>query len=79
MCGMENRIRHNEANRCLRDPKDERYLNLAIAVGARYLVSRDTDLLDLMKDQPFRNQFPHLNILDPTAFLQAMIPRTDQS
>jgi putative PIN family toxin of toxin-antitoxin system len=31
-----------------RDPKDEKYLNLAIEVAAAYLVSRDRDLLDLM-------------------------------
>ena len=30
-----------------RDPKDEPYINLAIAAGARYLVSRDADILDL--------------------------------
>jgi putative PIN family toxin of toxin-antitoxin system len=33
-----------------RDPKDEPYLNLAIATGAKYLVSRDNDLLDLMRE-----------------------------
>ena len=33
-----------------RDPKDEPYLNLALAAGARYLVTRDKDLLDLMSD-----------------------------
>jgi len=30
-----------------RDPKDEPYLNLALAAQAQYLVSRDLDLLDL--------------------------------
>src|SRR5262249_50695319 len=33
--------------RYARDPDDEPYINLAIAVGAQYLVSRDSDLLDL--------------------------------
>lgn len=32
-----------------RDPKDEPYINLAVAMKADYLVSRDNDLLDLMK------------------------------
>jgi putative PIN family toxin of toxin-antitoxin system len=31
-----------------RDPKDEKYLNLAIETNADYLVSHDSDLLDLM-------------------------------
>src|SRR5262245_36099351 len=30
-----------------RDPKDEKYLDLAIAGKVRYLISRDKDLLDL--------------------------------
>src|SRR5207244_12537270 len=37
-----------------RDPKDECYLDLAIAVGAQYLVRRDLDLLDLMLQESFR-------------------------
>jgi predicted nucleic acid-binding protein len=58
-----------------RDPKDECYLNLALAASAHYLLSRDKDLLDLMKDettagQAFRQQFPQLQILDPVAFLR---------
>jgi putative PIN family toxin of toxin-antitoxin system len=55
-----------------RDPKDEPYLNLALAVRAHYLVSRDRDLLDLMEDESFRQRFPDLIILDPVAFLQAV-------
>ena len=55
-----------------RDPKDEPYIDLAIAVAARYLVSRDKDLLDLMKDERFRGLHPDLMILDPAAFLQAI-------
>lgn len=53
-----------------RDPKDERYLNLAIASGASYLVTWDRDLLDLMDDEGFRGRFPHLTILEPPALLQ---------
>ena len=55
-----------------RDPKDEPYLDLAVAAGARYLVSRDRDLLDLMDDPQFRQRFPDLIIVDPPAFLQAI-------
>lgn len=53
-----------------RDPKDEPYLNLALAAGARYLVTRDHDLLDLMNDEDFRRRYPDLIILDPAAFLR---------
>lgn len=52
-----------------RDPKDEPYVNLAVAAGASYLVSRDKDLLDLMTDPSFRQRFPTLTILDPVVFL----------
>ena len=38
--------RHYEYSR---DPSDEAYLNLAIEAGADFLVTRDNDLLDLMK------------------------------
>jgi putative PIN family toxin of toxin-antitoxin system len=59
-----------------RDPKDEPYLNLAIASAASYLVTRDNDLLDLMSDKPeaidFHSRFPGLKILDPVAFLRHM-------
>jgi len=57
-----------------RDPKDEMYVNLAVAAGAAYLVSRDNDLLDLMKEtdtgRDFQERFPSLTILDPVAFLR---------
>ncbi len=54
-----------------RDPKDECYVNLALAAQARYLVSRDTDLLDLADDEGFRHRFPDLRILGPVALLRA--------
>ncbi|MCI0458254.1 MAG: putative toxin-antitoxin system toxin component, PIN family [Gemmataceae bacterium] len=54
------------------DPDDEPYVNLALVAGARYLVTRDKDLLDLMKDTSFRQRFPDLTILDPVAFLQTL-------
>ncbi len=59
-----------------RDPKDEPYLNLAIAAGAKYLVTRDLDLLDLMKDENFRRRYPAMLILEPPAFLHEFPPRT---
>lgn len=61
--------------RYARDPNDEPYLNLAIAAGAAYLVSRDNDLLDLRDDvvsetaRDLRRQVPTLTILDPVQFL----------
>ena len=61
-----------KAFRLERDPKDEPYLDLAVAARARYLVSRDRDLLDLMNDAQFRQRFPDLRITDPPAFLQAL-------
>lgn len=42
-----------------RDPKDEKYVNLALAAAAPYLVSRDQDLLGLMNATPHSgNGFP---------------------
>ena len=61
-----------EQYRYERDPKDEPYINLALAAGARYLVSRDKDLLDLMNDQGFRNTCPGLTVLDPPALLREL-------
>ena len=57
-----------------RDPKDEPYLNLALVAKARYLVSRDNDLLDLMtgydvESKDFRQRSRPLEILDPITFL----------
>jgi putative PIN family toxin of toxin-antitoxin system len=60
-----------------RDPKDEKYINLAAEADAAYLVSRDNDLLDLMREdragsKDFRQQLPTLTILNPVAFLRQM-------
>ena len=57
-----------------RDPKDEPYINLAIAAGASYLISRDTDVLDLASPGDpdgvrLRRHAPRLQILDPVSFL----------
>jgi predicted nucleic acid-binding protein len=58
-----------------RDPDDEPYLNLAIESNARFLVTRDRDLLDLMRwdtkqGRDFQSLFPELKILDPVVFLK---------
>lgn len=55
-----------------RDPKDEPYINLAVATQAEFLVSRDRDLLDLMTDADFRRRFPTLKIVDPETFLRTI-------
>jgi predicted nucleic acid-binding protein len=60
-----------------RDPKDEKYLNLAIAGGAGYLVSWDKHLLELRtEDSPeardFRASYPSLRIVTPVEFLEAI-------
>ena len=55
-----------------RDPKDEPYINLAVATQAEFLVSRDRDLLDLMTDAEFRRRFPALKIVDPETFLRTI-------
>jgi uncharacterized protein len=57
-----------------RDPNDEPYLNLAIEAQADYLVTRDNDLLELMKwdteeGRVFQKQFRSLHIVDPVTFL----------
>jgi len=51
-----------------RDPKDEAYLNLAIATQSSFLVTRDRDLLDLRTDEGFQGLYPWLTIIDPQAF-----------
>ena len=58
-----------DAGFMIRDANDLPYLNLAVARGAEYLVSRDNDLLDLMNDPSFISQFPQMQIVDPIAFL----------
>ena len=63
--------------RYARDPNDEPYINLAIAAGAAFIVSRDRDLLDLMTGQSddckeFRQRFRPLKVIEPLEFLRLM-------
>ncbi|MGH8248411.1 MAG: putative toxin-antitoxin system toxin component, PIN family [Gammaproteobacteria bacterium] len=58
-----------DAVQLLRDPDDEPYVNLAIAAKARYLVTRDLDLLDLPTANSGLELPPDLRILTPVAFL----------
>ncbi len=65
-----------------RDVKDEPYINLAIEMKADYLVSRDNDLLDLMKweneeGREFQKRFRFLRIVTPESFL-ASIEKADK-
>jgi putative PIN family toxin of toxin-antitoxin system len=55
-----------------RDPKDEPYINLAIAADVDYLTSRDKDLLDLMEDRDFTTRFPGLRVLAPVSLLREL-------
>jgi len=58
-----------------RDPDDEPYIDLAAAVAADYLVTRDKDLLSLMTGhssicREFRQKTRPLAVVDPVAFLE---------
>jgi len=58
-----------------RDPKDEVYVDLAIAVDANYIVTTDRDLLDLMTgfddaSKEFRQRFRNIKIVRPNEFLK---------
>lgn len=60
-----------------RDEDDEPYINLAVAAGADFIISRDRDLLDLMKghsndDKEFRQRFRPLRVVDPVEFLKLL-------
>jgi uncharacterized protein len=63
--------------RFARDPKDEPYIDLAVAAKADYLVSRDKDLLSLMSARTttakqFRQRTRPLKVVDPVAFLRSL-------
>jgi putative PIN family toxin of toxin-antitoxin system len=53
----------------VRDLDDLPYLNLAIATGVEYIVTRDKDLLELIKAPAFRARCPQMRITEPVAFL----------
>lgn len=58
-----------------RDPKDEKYVNLAVEAQSDYIVSRDNDLLDLMTEidvesKEFRQRFRPLKVVEPIEFLR---------
>ncbi|NIU85057.1 MAG: putative toxin-antitoxin system toxin component, PIN family, partial [Candidatus Thorarchaeota archaeon] len=48
--------------RICRDPKDDKYLELAVSGSANFLISGDKDLLDL-------HPFKEIRILTPEQFL----------
>ncbi len=58
-----------------RDPKDSKYVNLAIAAGASYLVTRDHDLLELGNPtttigMDFQRRFPNLQVVEPSTLVR---------
>ncbi len=67
-----------------RDPKDEKYINLAAAAGAAYIISRDADLLDLMtgfdeESKNFRQKFRLLKVIEPLEFLKIVEEKTKEN
>ena len=60
-----------------RDPKDARYVDLALAAQAKLIVSRDLDLLSLgdrstPEGREFQARFPDIEILTPTELLRLL-------
>lgn len=58
-----------------RDPKDEKYINLAIEAEADFIVSFDKDLLDLMtgidnESKEFRQRFRKIKVVTPHEFIE---------
>jgi putative PIN family toxin of toxin-antitoxin system len=57
-----------------RNHKDEPFLDLAVASGASYLVTRDKDMLDLMTNAGFTARYPGLKIVGPVELLRDLAP-----
>ena len=61
-----------------RDPKDEPYVDLAVSVGADYVVTWDEGHLGYLmrRDTPegvyFCSNYPYLEIVDPVVFLREL-------
>ena len=61
----------------VRDPKDQKYLDLAATAGCQYIVTRDRDLLSLMDYDDFRSQYPHLSVVDPIQVIRCIAANRD--
>ena len=59
------RVEINQQIRACRDPKDDKFLELAVCGEADYIITGDTDLLDL---HPFQN----ISIIKAASFLTAI-------
>ncbi|WP_428940253.1 putative toxin-antitoxin system toxin component, PIN family [Fontivita pretiosa] len=68
-------VRHPRASfQFRRDPRDQKFVELAIAMHATHVVSLDEDLLSLPIGQTdasrrFRRRLPQVKVLDPGQFL----------
>lgn len=56
--------------RLSRDPKDDMYLSLALAVSADYLVTGDQDLLSIKREKLDAAGLKKLSVVTPRAFLE---------
>jgi putative PIN family toxin of toxin-antitoxin system len=59
------RVTINQQIRACRDPKDDKFLELAVCGKANYIITGDADLLDL---HPFQN----ISIIKAVSFLTAI-------
>jgi hypothetical protein len=59
------RVTINQQIRACRDPKDDKFLDLAVCGEANYIITGDADLLDL---HPFQN----ISIIKAASFLTAI-------